>query len=503
MSIAWWGWVARSGTTRPETSLSAFYGGLGECESVASAFQQGRAAISLEGLPNSERPQLKVRDGIDADRLILAEIRPESASAGNTADSSGEATGNETELQRRGWTWYSSVESVEAGLVSVLAIVETIAASAMYAWIAWRFGTLHLAISACAAPFLLLRTQRSVSLALHWFHSIFKPKPNEDSFWRNDPSFRPSMPFWELYNNIFIIIIVAPLFVTPAFLVLCAAPVISIRAVATTITVVTQPLRSISEIPRNWWRSIACVDSCCPLELLHGAYQRYGSGVYETKTHLALMPWSGLEKLAAGGAGVGAGQLVLLYVCVFSIGMVVLLPALFYRWSLKGAALIYSPLIWIVRGAMARPLRIHLQDVARLAYYRIPRWFALFVLTLLAVKVYIYSAWSDFAPSWRTIPGHRLLDAVVMPEAFPPWQIASVINAILAWALYLVADWAVARWDRGPWINEKLIEVTLRWLALVRGVLSVYTIACGIYLAASLSGRFDLPPMGTCILPWL
>jgi hypothetical protein len=49
-----------------------FYGGLGERESVAAAYRQGCAAISLEGLPNGERPRLKVRDGIDADQLVLS-----------------------------------------------------------------------------------------------------------------------------------------------------------------------------------------------------------------------------------------------------------------------------------------------------------------------------------------------------------------------------------------------------------------------------------------------
>jgi hypothetical protein len=49
-----------------------FYGGLGEHESVAAAFKQGRAAIDLEGLPDADRPQLTVRVGFDAAQLILA-----------------------------------------------------------------------------------------------------------------------------------------------------------------------------------------------------------------------------------------------------------------------------------------------------------------------------------------------------------------------------------------------------------------------------------------------
>jgi WD40 repeat protein len=49
-----------------------FYGGLGERESVAAAYKQGRAAISLEGLRDSDRPQLKVRGDVVASQLILA-----------------------------------------------------------------------------------------------------------------------------------------------------------------------------------------------------------------------------------------------------------------------------------------------------------------------------------------------------------------------------------------------------------------------------------------------
>lgn len=49
-----------------------FYGALGECESVATAYKQGRAAISLEGLRGADAPQLKIREGVDAGQLVLA-----------------------------------------------------------------------------------------------------------------------------------------------------------------------------------------------------------------------------------------------------------------------------------------------------------------------------------------------------------------------------------------------------------------------------------------------
>jgi hypothetical protein len=53
-----------------------FYGGLGEHESIAAAFDQGTAAIKLDGLPDAERPRLSVRDGFQATELILADVMP-------------------------------------------------------------------------------------------------------------------------------------------------------------------------------------------------------------------------------------------------------------------------------------------------------------------------------------------------------------------------------------------------------------------------------------------
>ena len=67
--------VGMSGSIRDDAARNfaiGFYGGLGERESITAAYKQGRAAISLEGLPDSERPQLKVRAGIDASMLVLA-----------------------------------------------------------------------------------------------------------------------------------------------------------------------------------------------------------------------------------------------------------------------------------------------------------------------------------------------------------------------------------------------------------------------------------------------
>ena len=71
--------VGMSGAIHDEAARSfaiGFYGGLGEHESIAAAFAQGKAAIDLEGLPDAERPRLQVRAGLDATELILAAAVP-------------------------------------------------------------------------------------------------------------------------------------------------------------------------------------------------------------------------------------------------------------------------------------------------------------------------------------------------------------------------------------------------------------------------------------------
>lgn len=50
---------------------ASFYRALGFGRTVGNAFEQGRASLSLEGIPESEMPKLFVRDGVDAATLTL------------------------------------------------------------------------------------------------------------------------------------------------------------------------------------------------------------------------------------------------------------------------------------------------------------------------------------------------------------------------------------------------------------------------------------------------
>ena len=100
-------------------------------------------------------------------------------------------------------------------------------------------------------------------------------------------------------------------------------------------------------------------------------------------------------------------------------------------------------------------------------------------------------------------PAADLLNAYLAPLEMPRWHIAAAINSVLAWVLFFMADSAVARYQREVPVNEVRLNVLVRSMALIRGVLTLYTVATGLYIAASLVEKWGLPPIGKKWFPWL
>nr|VFK61805.1 MAG: hypothetical protein BECKTUN1418F_GA0071002_12722 [Candidatus Kentron sp. TUN]VFK70905.1 MAG: hypothetical protein BECKTUN1418E_GA0071001_12752 [Candidatus Kentron sp. TUN] len=84
--------------------------------------------------------------------------------------------------------WISTPNSVENNEPTALAIVETVLAVAAYWGIAWAFDThLHLLVSICVAPLLLLRSPESTEEGVRWFAAYITNKKKitrKDTPWR-------------------------------------------------------------------------------------------------------------------------------------------------------------------------------------------------------------------------------------------------------------------------------------------------------------------------------
>jgi hypothetical protein len=67
--------VGTPGTASPalaEAYAVGLFGAIGDCESIATAHRHACAAVSLEGLASDDLPQIKVRRGMDASKIVLA-----------------------------------------------------------------------------------------------------------------------------------------------------------------------------------------------------------------------------------------------------------------------------------------------------------------------------------------------------------------------------------------------------------------------------------------------
>jgi hypothetical protein len=469
------------------------------------------------GLQSIHAARLEDWDGVSGDeprvstllRQLALRIGADERKSAALRLNSGEARQSTSRAPRaKAWAWSSRGRSADEGVISVLGIVETILAMSIYLLIARELGTLHLTIASILAPLLLLRTERSVALgaemvnrltgrlglverimsaaawplfrdALTWVASrrIFRPVV----FRWTEPVVTlglflvlgPLSVLWFAFRVIFILFVVMA--------VAIAAPVI--RFIATAVPAVASPLVAIRAIPKNWFRNVACVDFLQAPESVPGVAAR-------PEDDLILHLFSHPTLRGEGPMRIASWPLL----------MPVLIPAVLYRWSLKGTAIVWSPLMWIVRGAFRSGLTDRLRDIKELAVFRVARTWSLVTAAALSAKLIAYNAHAVNVPCTALVSIDTCRE-VVVPDGLPWWQVAALVNCVLTWVMYLVADWALHRMKAGRLPGQLSLKKVFETAWLVRGVLSLYTIFCSVYLAALLSRKWDLQPLGTNLLP--
>jgi hypothetical protein len=137
---------------------------------------------------------------------------------------------------------------------TMAAIVESIAAVAISFGLAIHFETIvHIAVGACVAPLLLMRSAESEALGKRWFSRI--KVGSSDSAGG-----------------------------TARTLIKFLSASIAIRVLATA----RYPVRGIRSLPNNWYRVILCTDVVTPLEFVPGSgtIRNVLSGSWYSKTNM-------------------------------------------------------------------------------------------------------------------------------------------------------------------------------------------------------------------------
>ncbi len=370
----------------------------------------------------------------------------------------------------------SNVESVRRGEPTVLAITETLVAMGLTLWIAVHFGTVkHIVVSACIAPFLLLRTDESAVFGVRIFDKIGR--------WLRE---RPRWLVW---------IVFIPL-------LLSFAP---IRVFATVVTVLRSPAAVIRAIPWNWRRIAVATDFCRSPQflptpddatLLGGMDMGDGYDLYRGYR----------EKLDRAGEGATWAIAAVIWWLMLSVVLLLAgLPAILYRWSLKSTAIIWFPLLWALREVAPsdKPLRARLSLFEKSDLVRFVLLVSAAALLAFALKLWFWNEAAHAAAAWNETLGGRIATIHIAPGVIEWWQVATVLNSAIAIVLWLYVRSCLRHIKVGVPRREVAVERVLGWTLFVRRLLTTYTILCVGYLYFREATAWQLPPLGGKLFPWM
>ncbi len=366
--------------------------------------------------------------------------------------------------------WRSTIESVEEGEVSALAILETVLAMALSLGIVhWTGSWAHVLVSACVAPLLLLRTEQSTGLGLELFGKAKTQLIDR---------FNKYAPKNHLVYIPFAIITILPSYALVSFL--C-------RITATLVTVFRAPLLSVHAIPVNWRRLSLMIDTGCPPEIMPGIEGSDRPDVVESLRFSAFRSVFSVDDLESVLEKVARGLLG------FAIGVILFLPSFFYRFSLKSTSLVYLPLIWLVSGPKLSEgsQKDYVEDLVESAFERIARYWAVVVLGVFTLLPLTYIALQAAPPVWGR--SGFIKDYFVPIEIINSWHVTRSLSAAIAigvfcWAYEIVRKRIKKGHAPASW------QVNLIWcLKMLQKACALWTIGCGIYLLAVTVKAEDLP----------
>lgn len=254
---------------------------------------------------------------------------------------------------------------------------------------------------------------------------------------------------------------------------------------ATIRTAFESPIHSFRSIPTNWFRVVFCVDTHHPPELLPGLEQikhefRFGKWIYDYIFNLLN---KNKEKAAME-------SLLFVFLTPF-----LFLPALAYRWSLKSSSIIWLPLIWVIGWKRENDadangkLQSELKWMCRSAWSMIVMLYSLAVIFLLTLLPLVLK--EQFTHLKETINPNainpmlgKLMDYFIATR-IEPWHVSRFFAAVLSLVLFFYAERLLIQREHKPNAGLGSVQPLFRAIKLVRVPLSLFTIACGVWLLAS------------------
>ena len=168
---------------------------------------------------------------------------------------------------------------------------------------------------------------------------------------------------------------------------------------------------------------------------------------------------------------------------------------------LSSTALLWAPLIYIVNATFDERLSASdtVDEHRDASLWRIVRFIAWLTLIGMFLKLFVLPTSISW---WNSQSWTDVLDVYIMPNTVHPWHLAASINAVLALAGYhFLIHRASVRLRRGVWTAD-FVRRWLRVLTFSRGIISLYTIAVGIYLTFQAAQFINFPKFSFDPFPW-
>lgn len=415
---------------------------------------------------------------------------PRMAGDADKAREVGSANATPADRRPTGILFRSTPESAAQGRITVLACVETVLAMSVTAYIAWRTGSLlYIAVPACVAPLLLLRTPYSTAIGL--------------KLWGRYEAWVDRVSTWDermLESRRIVFVLSATAVVV--LIVSSSLPALACRMAAVGRAMLRHPLATFGAIPGNWRRVALATDLHHPPEIVPGIEKADVDSSYRFAMVLYLLlvsakvPHIAFPRIPgvviAPIAWIGSGIFFVIW----------FVPALIYRWSLKSTSFVYFPLLWAAftsrRGQDTVAQR--LETIATDQTERLVRWYAGFVLIFLTILPVVLAA--PLQPTIARVQSAlsvELFDFWLFTGRIKLWHLVRVINAVITMGLFVFADKALRRIKYGRPHSDQVVHRVIGTCLYVRGFLGVYLWAKLLHIVVT---AVDWSAVDWRIVPW-
>jgi hypothetical protein len=391
----------------------------------------------------------------------------------------------------KNWVWISSVESADKLYPSRLAVLETLIAVS-FSFYLWINGTYwHIITGLIVAPLFFLRTQKGEKTSIVFFNKYIQLI---SKFFLIIITTLILILFIKMFLNekcigCFLFLPIVFLFIWGIFsplLILFLS--LFIKAFFTLINLSYQ---TIFLIPKNWFKIILSTDIFHPLEIMPGIEKSNSIFNAENISYKSFYPFTNstffkmisyefrllpTEFVTAPPKNDGSDATSMLNLYIF---ILVTIPTLFYRYSLKSTAWIYLPLIWLIqpqdKSDLTTRMKIESENfIAYLMFFY--SLIVVFIFTLLPL-IFPHTQLGVYLQTFAIPP---TLKTIFFAYEFNLWHLTRLVSALITIVFMFSFTKILIRRETQPSYGD-FWGAKLLSLRTLRGVLTLITLGFTAY----------------------